>query len=285
MNKNKILIRCPSCSKTGYIDASEALQSMGNRGVTAIHVANNKICSHSFIVYIDKNLKLRDSFLTDFLVDLPEMESKRKIDGKKLPDSNIIDVYFIKINMPAQPLIYAIKGCLNDEKVLFLNENEVLRIHLINLFKFIFQDLFKFNLMIEKREIYENNQQNYQDFLIFDNHKVFQDKNKILTKKKIKLDSIILQKFLAEEDAKSSLLILKNEVLKAFEISNKVMQLIETYKGEKKLSRERLFENFKETSSIKITYSYLEFILDIVKNYFKFDLSVLSSYYLPAIGI
>jgi hypothetical protein len=63
------------------------------------------------------------------------------------------------------------------------------------------------------------------------------------------------------------------------------MNLIDTYKGKKKLSRERLFEKFKETSAIKISYSYLEFILDIIRNYFKFDLSGVSSYYLPDIGI
>lgn len=285
MNKNRILIKCPSCSKTGYIDAQEGLSSMGNRGVTAIHILNNKICSHSFVIYIDKNLKLRDSFLTDFQVELPQMEPKRKIESKKIPDSDVIDVYLIKINMPVHPFIYAIKGCLNNEKMLFLNENDVLRIHLINFFNFIFQDAFEINLMIEKRETYEDNRDNYKDFLIFDNSNIIRDKNKILTKKKIKIETMIIHKFLAEDDTKSSLIILKNEILKVFEISKKLMHLIEKYKGEKQLSRERLFEEFKETSAIKITYSYLEFILDIIRNSFKFDLSALSSYYLPAIGI
>ena len=286
MNKNRILINCPSCLKTGFIDASEAISSMGNRGVTAIHILNNRICSHSFVVYIDKNLKLRDCFLTDFQVDLPQMEPNRKIENKKIPDSDAIDVYFIKINMPAYPLIYTIKGCLNNEKVLFINENEVLKVHLMNLFEFIFHDSFAINLMIEKREVYQDNRaQHYKDFLIFDNNKIIRDKNKILTKNNIKIDTLIVQKFLAEDDAKSSLLILKNEILKTFEISKKVMHLIETYKGEKQLSRERLFEKFKETSAIKISYSYLEFILDIIKNYFNFDLSALSSYYIPGMGI
>ncbi len=285
MNKNRILIKCPSCSKTGYIDASEGLSSMGNRGVTAIHVLNNKICSHSFVAYIDKNLKLRDCFLTDYQVELPQMEPKRKIESKKIPDSDVIDVYLIKINIPVHPFIYAIKGCLNNEKVLFLNENDVLRIHLSNLFNFIFQDVFEINIMIEKRETYEDNRDNYKDFLIFDNSKIIRDKNKILTKKKIKIETMIIHKFIAEDDTKSSLIILKNEILKVFEISKKLMHLIEKYKGEKQLSREKLFEEFKETSAIKITYSYLEFILDIIRNYFKFDLSALSSYYLPAIGI
>ncbi len=213
------------------------------------------------------------------------MEPKRKIESKKIPDSNTIDVYLIKINLPAHPLIYAIRGCLNNENVLFLNESDVLKNHIINLFKFIFQDSFEINLMIEKREIYDDNHNYYKDFLIFDNSKIIRDKNKILTEKKIKIEAMIIHKFLEENDAKSSLLILKNEILKAFEISKKVMHLIDMLKGEKQLSRERLFEKFKETSSIKISYSYLEFILDIIKNYFKFDLSALSSYYLPAIGI
>lgn len=285
MNKSRILIKCPSCSKTGYIEASEVLTSKFDRGVTTIHILNNQICPHSFMVYIDKNLKLRNSFLTDFQVDLPQMVPERKTEHKRVPDSDVIDVYLIKINMSTHQLIYAIKGCLNNERVLSLNENGFLKNHIINLFNFIFQDSFEINIMIEKKEIYNNNRDYYRDFLIFDNTKIIRDKNKILKKKKIKIETMIIQKFLGEEDAKLSLIILKNEIQKAFEISKKIMRLIDTHKGEKKLGRERLFKKFKETSAIKITYSYLEFILDILMNYFKFDMSALSDYYLPGIGI
>ena len=35
----------------------------------------------------------------------------------------------------------------------------------------------------------------------------------------------------------------------------------------------------------QIAFSYLEFLLDIIKNYFQHDLSKVSDYYFPAFGI
>ena len=63
------------------------------------------------------------------------------------------------------------------------------------------------------------------------------------------------------------------------------MRLIESYGGKEKLGKKKLIDNLADNEGLKIPFSYLEFLLDISKNYFDFDLSVLSDYYFPAFGI
>ena len=91
--------------------------------------------------------------------------------------------------------------------------------------------------------------------------------------------------FNGEYDPKSSLILLKNEIQKAFELTNKIKDLIENYSGEEKLGKKKLIDQLYETKGIKIPFSYLEFLLDVIKYYFSYDLSVLSDYYFPAFGI
>ncbi|MFX1394960.1 MAG: hypothetical protein ACFFAH_15510, partial [Promethearchaeota archaeon] len=63
---NKVQINCPICSKTGSIEISHNILKDSLRGLLAINIAKDIICSHSFIAYIDKNLNVRDYFVADF---------------------------------------------------------------------------------------------------------------------------------------------------------------------------------------------------------------------------
>ena len=64
-----------------------------------------------------------------------------------------------------------------------------------------------------------------------------------------------------------------------------IKEIIDTYEGEEKLGKKKLIDQLLEVKGIKIAFSYLEFLLDIIKNYYNFDLSGLSDYYFPAFGI
>lgn len=60
-----IKIRCPVCNKRGDLKIKENVIAKSERGIT-VNVANYLICQHSFLVYIDKDLKVKDSFICDF---------------------------------------------------------------------------------------------------------------------------------------------------------------------------------------------------------------------------
>ncbi|MHA1293728.1 MAG: hypothetical protein ACTSQJ_13805, partial [Promethearchaeota archaeon] len=164
-------------------------------------------------------------------------------------------------------------------------EGDFLFRHVENFFKFISKNSFEIELYLEEHALYKKNKKLFKDYIVLDVYKVINDKFKILEPKKIKIERTIVQKFLAEYNPKSSLIILKNEIQKAFELSKEIMKLIEDYDSNEKLGKKRLIDMLAEQNNIKISFSYLEFLLDILKNYFKFELKVLSDYYFPAFGI
>ena len=278
-------VRCPSCSKRGKVEITPETINGMTRGVIAVYLEKDRICSHSFIAYIDKNLDVRDCFIVDFQLSLPQKEIAQKIEEKSVPNSDVIDVFLIKLNMPALLLTSIIRGCLLKKRLLILNDEEFLQDHLFNFFEFIFQNSFETDIIIINREDYKKNKKKFKNYIVFDENEILNDKNKILDPNKIKIERIVVQKFLAEYETKASLIIVRNEIQKLYEISRELIQIINNYKGIEKMGKRELIDKYKKINKIKLPFSYLEFILDILKNYFNFDISVLSDYYFPAFGI
>ena len=101
----------------------------------------------------------------------------------------------------------------------------------------------------------------------------------------MKVEKQIVNRFMNESDLGYSYLKLKNDLLLAFLLCKEVMNVINNYKEKVKLGKKDLIKLIEKKENFKISLSYLEFLLDIIKNYFEFDLSKLSGYFIPAIGL
>ena len=55
-----IKIQCPSCGKKGDFEILDEKIKNVARGLLAVNIAENTICEHSFIAYVDKNFTIRD---------------------------------------------------------------------------------------------------------------------------------------------------------------------------------------------------------------------------------
>ncbi|HEY0088616.1 MAG TPA: hypothetical protein VGB37_07220, partial [Candidatus Lokiarchaeia archaeon] len=67
-----VKINCPICEKKGTIDVSQEIMKNVSRGLLAVNIAKEIVCSHSFVAYIDKNFNVRDYFTADFQIEIPE---------------------------------------------------------------------------------------------------------------------------------------------------------------------------------------------------------------------
>lgn len=281
----QVEIRCPACDKRGKIDIEADVINQSSRGITAINIARDQICGHSFVAYVDKNMDIRDCFLTDFQIELPSMESKDVVEERDIPDRDIVDIDLLKLNIHALQLASLLRGFFFKQQVVFVYDQDFLYKHIQNFFKFVFRNSFDYDLILLNQEDYKKNKKKYKKSLVLGVNKIWVDKQKILDPKKIKVERNIVQKFYGEYGQKSSLIIMKNEIQKAHELSKQIIHLMETYDGEEKLGKKKLIDYLAQNEGIKISFSYLEFLLDIVKNNFNFDMSVLSDYYFPAFGI
>lgn len=268
----KCEIRCPACAKVGHVEIEENIISQSVRGITAVNVAEFLICEHSFVAYIDKNLAVRDCFIADFQIELPQIESEQKIEKVDVPDSEVIDIYLISININALWLTFILRGCFYRKKILILNDLKVLNDHLKNLFKFIFQNTFEIDISLETKILYKKNKKLFKDHIVIDNNKVVNDKKQIMKPKLIKIERSIVQSFLAEPDPKSSLIIIKNEINKAHALAQ---EIIEFAKDKKSFFLQDLINHFKTIHNSKISPIYAKFLIGIVENYFGIDVPLM----------
>lgn len=269
----KVKINCPICNKFGRIEVEENIIKNSKRGIAAVNVTSDLVCEHSFIAYIDRNFTLRDSFVSDFTIELPDIEPKQKFDMTLSTELENIDIYLITINIPALTLAYLLKCGFYGKKLLYISNIETVQKYLFNFYRYIFKDTFNIDLTTMSREDYNKSKKRYKDYLIIDHNRILQDKENILKPKEINIEKVIIQKFLAEQEDNSSLIMIKNEIIKAFELSKEIIEFNNNLKKNEEFTSKRILDHFQNKKQVKIDRQYLDFLTNIVNNYFNVKLS------------
>ena len=273
-----IKISCPTCNKKGTINVDEEIIINSERGITAINLKEDIICKHSFVAYIDTNLIPRDYFAVDFTVSLPNIEINKNESSIDVEDYNDIDIYLISLNLHAQSLARIFRSIFLNQKVLLINEINILDAHLLRLLEYCFEETFAFDLSIISRKEYKKERKNYMDHIILSKDRILKDSNNLLMSKKMKIESAIVQKFLSIPDMVSGMIILKNEIYKAFEIAKNTVDYINGLSENEKnvISIYEISEHiidYTHKINIKLQKTYLDFLIDIIIYYFNLDIS------------
>ena len=262
-----VKIQCPSCFKKGFIEIEERLVKTSQRGITAFNVLEHFICDHSFVAYIDKNLMVRDCFIVDFTIELPQFSMEGPSEESEIPNEKMINLYLLLLNFNASWVARILRCCFYRAKFVIINDLNFLTSHIINLLEFIFQNAFEINVTIMSSEDYKKHKKNYSDYVVLDKEKILNDKKKILKTRSLKIENKIVQNFLNETDQKTSLIILKNDILKAFRLSNDTSEYIINLGEQVPLDARELNAYLNQIHKTKIQKSYLDFLVDIVRYY------------------
>jgi len=290
----KVEIRCPSCSAIGNINVSEEAMKSVSRGLLAVNIAEHTICDHSFITYIDKNLNVRDYFVADFQIELPDIAPPEELDelDKKIPSKDIIDIDLIKLNLPAILITYVLKSVFAKQKVVIISDQEFLHNHIINFFKYITQDSFTINVSIITGEHYKTNKKNYKDSMVFESNQIHRNIKKLIDPKKLKVEKQIVNRFMTEPELGYSYIVLKNEVYKAYKLAQGIIEYAENCKEIENIDPNKMAEDAavsgfldhlvnKEKLILKIITDYLEKIhhVRIQKQYLTFLFGIVKDYF------
>jgi hypothetical protein len=168
-------------------------------------------------------------------------------------------------------MTYVFKAIFLRKKALILLDQDFLYNHILNFFKYITQNSFEFELKIMSELDYRHKKEEFEDYLIFRNRKIIRDKEKIINPKELEIEQSIVQKFFNEYDLMAGLIILRNEINKAYEFSNSIMSFVENQK-DKPLTSKIIINHLSEKHNEKISMPYLTFLLDIVLHYFQVDI-------------
>ena len=267
-----VKIRCPSCSANGDIEISEDYLKNVSKGLLAINIPEDTICEHTFIAYVDRNLKVRDYFIADFKIELPDIAPSEKIEEKKIPSKEVINLDLIKLNLSALLLTYVLKSIFSKQKIVLVSDQEFLYEHIHNFFNYITRDAFKAEIEIINKQDYKKNKKQYQDCMVFEGNKILNNIEKIIDDKKLKVEKYFIQSFLSEYDLSYSYIILKNEIRKSYQLSKAIVdyaneQQIET------IDLKVIVDFLTEKYNLKLQKTYLNFIIDILKYYFEVNVS------------
>jgi len=263
----KVKINCPTCEKNGIIEVPDDKMKNSLRGLLAIRIVEGIICSHSFIAYIDKNCDIRDYFVADFNVELPEITPFEKVQAS-VP-KEILNFDLIRLNITATLLTYVLKSIFSKQKVVLLLDQEFLYKHITNFFNFITQDSFKTDISLMTEEYYKSNKKLYKDSMVFKDSKIINNVNHLINSKKLNVEKFIVNKFLTENELEFSYIVLKNEIQKAYDLSKTIVDFInDCKKTNDPINILKIITQLEKTYYIKINTIYLKFLIEIVESYF-----------------
>ena len=269
-------IRCPTCGKKGNLEVAEEFIKNISRGLLAINIANKTVCDHSFIAYVDKNLTVRDYFVVDFQVQIPEITPSKSYEEKIVPEKDIVDVDLIKLNLSALELSYILKSIFSKQKIVVILDQLFLYAHFQNFFKYITRNTFEIDLHLTSNETYKKNKKEFTNYMVFREKEILVNNKKIINVNKLDIEKEIVYKFLSERELGFSYLKLKNEIQKAYDFSKLIFDLITTKNKEEKPNALKIRSFLEEAYKIKISPLYMNFLIEIVKYYFGSSIPSLS---------
>jgi len=266
----KLEVRCPSCSNRGNIEISEEEVGRAARGVFAVNVSEGITCEHSFVVYIDKNLTVRDAFIADFQLELPEIISPKVKEPETSPKIELIDVSLIKLNLTASLLVNIIRSIIYKKKILIYTDQAFMIEQIRNFFDYITENSYETSILVKSEEHYQPN--SFQDYIILKNYKILQDKDDILNPKKINIEKTLVRKFLEEYELIPSIIYLHNSIKNTYDISETIIKCVKNLKKKEKLISKTVIEEVLNVHKVRIQIQYIDFLYEIVENYFKISI-------------
>jgi hypothetical protein len=262
----KLEVRCPSCSNRGNIEISEEEVDKAARGVFAVNISEGITCEHSFVVYIDIYLTVRDTFIADFQLELPEIISPQVKEPETFPKIELIDVSLIKLNLTASLIVNIIRSIIYKKKILIYTDQAFMIEQIQKFFDYITENSYKTSIVVKSEEHYQPN--SFQDYIILKNYRILQDNDDILNPKKINIERTLVRKFLEEYELIPSIIYLRKSIQNTYDISETIIKSVKNLKKKEKLISRKVIEEILNVHKVKIQIPYLDFLYEIVENYF-----------------
>jgi hypothetical protein len=256
------------------LEISEEDVKKAAKGLFAVNI-DKLFCSHSFIAYVDKNLSIRDCYIADFQIDLPEALPDKKVETVPT-EIEEFDTVLVKINLLPTLLVNTIRAIVTGKKIVILSSEPFINKHIENFLKYITADSFKNEITIISGDDYKKEKKKYEDHVVLQANQIIKDETNIINPKEMGIERAIVQNFLDKYNLKTSIYFLKHELINLHEYSRDLIDLLDKYKRPKKLGKKELIKQLNKRWNIKLTGKYLELLLVILTNYFDHDLSVIS---------
>ena len=261
-----VFIQCPICNSGKSIQLPNVIFQTA-KSLAAISIPKGSLCEHTFQAYIDKNYAVRGYQKVDF--ELPSDIDETKLNANLLLESDLKDINSIKWNLSPQILSCLLRGIVFDENIVFVlpKSKESLLIPLERFIKIIFGNSFKSNLRIITDDTYKKIKNDLKRNIIIGWDQIIRDKDKVI--KDLSVETKIVNKFYDANSEQEATINLEYEIKKLFNISEKVIDITKDFKEKETIDIISLMNQLNEKYSIVLEVQYLEYIIEIIRHYFK----------------
>jgi hypothetical protein len=156
--------------------------------------------------------------------------------------------------------------------VIIISDDQFLGEQIINFFKYTSQNHFDININVMSKSGYLGVEEDYADYLVFERNEILHDDEKIIDPKKIGVEKGIVRKFLNENNPQTGLIIIRNEIKKAYEFSKTLGDFLKNPDIDT-ITPKSLIKHIHDVYDEKISGNYLTLLLDILGKYFNEDIS------------
>ena len=260
-----IQLTCPSCKRKGNVEISDEAIKNVSRGLLAVNVASEIVCDHTFIAYVDKNLSVRDYFIADFQIEIPELDSFKVNEAKEIIAKDTLNLDVIKLNISANLITHVLKSIFYNKKITIISDLSFLNDHILTFFTQLIDGSFDAYISVISENEYKSNKKDYKGHIVLDGKSVVRDDKKVINPKKLKVEKQMVSNFFMEFDPTTSFFGLKNEIRKTFRLSHSIVTFADTFKKNITIDSEKVIDHLENEFNFKIDKSYLEFLLGIVE--------------------
>ncbi len=262
-----VFIQCPICHKSGTIEVKKKEIERSPTGLTTIEIKED-ICEHRFLVYVDKNFKMRESEKLDF-IQSPDIVFEIQKGKEAIFDKDQMNV--IKLYVYPLTLSYILKCLMFNQKIgILINDNKpfLKRIYK-TLFNYLFEGAFSIDYQILPYSEFISAKNNIDLPIIIRDIDILRDQNNFLTGADLAVERGFVKKFYNEKYGIETLKALKMEIKNAFILASSIKELIIM---KKKLNIHKIINFLQKQFNIKVNIRYAEFLLDILKYYYHINL-------------
>lgn len=266
-----VQVRCPYCSSKGYISVSEDEVNNAKKGLLTVNVSS--ICVHTFFVYVDKNLNIRDYFKADFHLENPKTNKNEELKNKEFSKKDLLEFDLIKENVNSLLLSYAIKSIVLKKKVLIIIKKSYFKELILNFFHYLTQDAFNIDISLLSKEQYTNEKEKYQNYMVLEQREILNNVDNLIDPNDSMIEKQMVRAFLFEPNLIESLNNLKSEILQFYNLSKSITEFINHTNERNEITSQMVLQHLKKITKKEISSDLFHLLLEIAQNYFAVDLA------------
>ena len=175
------------------------------------------------------------------------------------------------------------------KKTIILEKDEFIISHLTNLLNYLTEDSFNYDIIFYSKEKYETVKSSYKEYVILGKNKIINNPSKFLSqgkkkmKKQLKIENYLINKFIALKSYEFFLQVLRKEIHKIYSLSRVIANYAKEIKGQQKLNVSKIKEILKAKDKTNEYNPYIDYLIEIARNYFGAKLPFIFSTVLSSI--